>query len=437
MANNYTTLSLEAVKFLTGLIRDMVSVGEAIDDLHIRSDGTWSSVKIDTLIKQCLQDSNDYTDRLVANLSRLELKLVTSESEITQPNTMYLYKPSGSTSYEQYVVIEGTKVLLGTTDIDMDNYYTITQADAKFVLQTDFDSLKTKVGGKVDKADIVDNLTSTDTDKPLSANQGKVLKDEVDLKANDSDVVKKTDISTTIDSTSTDTKVPSTKAVYDSAIKDKNIKTYYLLSQLGITTTPCTIKDIWDKMSVNSIAIIDTNSTIVTDLDYFKIPLNIASEQQAYGFLTIGKFIERTILEFRRSHALTPIPPETFIGYCVGNNCTSIQWKRMVITGINDVGWKELTLNSGVSGRVRYRIKNGICFVSIYALTSSTMSTNGQTITSDLPIPEITNNVWYTLGTSTDKNLLVYIDSTGVMSNNTGVNNEVYYGTFSYPVKES
>ena len=50
---------------------------------------------------------------------------------------MYLYKPSGSTSYEQYVVIEGTKVLLGTTDIDMDNYYTITQADAKFVLKYD------------------------------------------------------------------------------------------------------------------------------------------------------------------------------------------------------------------------------------------------------------------------------------------------------------
>ena len=48
---------------------------------------------------------------------------------------------------------------------------------------TDFDALKTKVDGKVDKTDIVDNLTSTDTNKPLSANQGKVLKDEVDKKA--------------------------------------------------------------------------------------------------------------------------------------------------------------------------------------------------------------------------------------------------------------
>ena len=66
---------------------------------------------------------------------------------------------------------------------------------------------------KVNITDIVDNLTSTDINKPLSANQGKVLKDGVDLKANDSDVVKKTDITTTIDSTSTNTQVPSAKTV--------------------------------------------------------------------------------------------------------------------------------------------------------------------------------------------------------------------------------
>ena len=37
----------------------------------------------------------------------------------------------------------------------------------------------------IDKTDIVDTLTSTDTDKPLSANQGKVLKTELD-KTNES-----------------------------------------------------------------------------------------------------------------------------------------------------------------------------------------------------------------------------------------------------------
>ncbi|MBQ9026096.1 MAG: hypothetical protein IJ104_06965 [Methanobrevibacter sp.] len=44
------------------------------------------------------------------------------------------------------------------------------------------------IQGKVNKTDIKDNLISTDTDKPLSANQGKVLKGLVDTKANTSTV---------------------------------------------------------------------------------------------------------------------------------------------------------------------------------------------------------------------------------------------------------
>ena len=85
---NYTTMSLSATKYLCSLIRDLASVSEGIDDINLRSDGTFSSVMIDTLIKKCLEDSNEYTEKLVANLSRLELKLVTSESEITQPNIL-------------------------------------------------------------------------------------------------------------------------------------------------------------------------------------------------------------------------------------------------------------------------------------------------------------------------------------------------------------
>ena len=189
MSRTYTTLSRESINYLCSVIKHTASLSDNIvDDLHLLSNGTFSSVKIDTLLNTLRSDCNEYTDRLVANLSRLELKIANDESEISQPNIMYLYKASGETSYSQYVVIEGVKILLGTCDIDLGNYYTITQADAKFVLKTDFDSLKTEVERKVDKTDIVNNLTSTDADKPLSANQGKVLKDEVDLKANDSDL---------------------------------------------------------------------------------------------------------------------------------------------------------------------------------------------------------------------------------------------------------
>ena len=181
MSKTYTTLSREGYTYLIGLIRNLANVSEGIDDLHLLSNGTFSSVKIDTLLNTLRSDCNEYTDRLVANLSRLELKIANDESEISQPNIMYLYKASGETSYSQYVVIEGVKILLGTCDIDMGNYYTITQADAKFVLKTDFDSLKTEVEGKVDKTSIATTISDTPSDGKVASE--KAIKTELDKKA--------------------------------------------------------------------------------------------------------------------------------------------------------------------------------------------------------------------------------------------------------------
>ena len=106
---------------------------------------------------------------------------------------------------------------------------------------------------------------------------------------------------------------------------------------------------------------------------------------------------------------------------------------------VADVPWTQLTMGSGMSGDICYRIKNGICYVCVTALKSSTMSTPNQTITSNLPVPEITNRIWHsivandpTLGT-----LLVNVNSIGKMINHIGVDNATYYGSFSYPVAES
>ena len=110
-------------------------------------------------------------------------------------------------------------------------------------------------------------------------------------------------------------------------------KQYYQLSQLGITT-PCTIKDIWDKMPSGSITIIDADSSIVTDLDVIRIALGISDGDEVYGILTVVKLTQRTTLEFRRARANSVMIPDTFIGYCYGRDGTSIQWKRMVITSV-------------------------------------------------------------------------------------------------------
>ena len=211
--------SKENIELLCSFINKVASIDEKLDDLHIRSDGTFSSYKIDLLLQALKTDCNYYTDSIVANLNRLTLKVVTDEAEITESNTMYLYKPDGQTSYNQYVVVDGTKVLLGTTDISMSDYYSITQADAKFVLKTDYDSLVAKIGDTT-------TLVTNDKSSIINAiNECAVTK------------IDKTSISTTIDNTCTDDQIASAKAVYDIIPTDTHIKEISLLGEKVADTT--------------------------------------------------------------------------------------------------------------------------------------------------------------------------------------------------------
>ena len=228
-SQNARVMSEEAIQYLCKCINLVNSLPTSvIDNLHLADNLTFSSTKIDRLLTTLKEDCNKYTDSIVANLSRLELRVVTDEADMIEHNKLYLIKKASETSYSQYVIVTNDsgvdeKILLGTCDISMTDYLKITDAIATYCKKTDFDTLKTEVdkvkttlGTKVDKTDIVDNLTSTDTDKPLSAKQGKILNDNK---------VNKTSITTTIDNSSTDTQVPSALAV-KTKLDNKLDKTY-------------------------------------------------------------------------------------------------------------------------------------------------------------------------------------------------------------------
>ena len=301
-----------------------------------------------------------------------------------------------------------------------------------------------KVDNKIDKTDIVDNLTSTNTDKPLSAKQGKVLKDDIGLKANETEVIKKTAITTIINSASTDSQVPSAKSVYNNAIKYNNIKTYYTLAQLGITSATCTIKDIWDKMPANSIGVIDTNSSIVTDLGVFKTAFNLSDDQSVYGFLTIGKFTERTILEFRRSHAESAIIPETFIGYCIGKNCTSIDWKRIIISSIesNYGSVTAITFSDTTNYKqqsnigLKYYNLNGVCYISggVDCVKPSSSLVKLATISKPRFSYVYAKGIVVNGSAADNTHLTICIDGSGNLQLQNGLAGESYRFTFSYPI---
>ena len=423
MANNYTTVSKKGIEYLCGLINQLANVSEGIDDLNLRTDGTFSSVKIDTLLNILKTDCNEYTDRLVANLSILELKIATSESEITQPNTMYLYKPSGAANYEQYVVIEGTKVLLGTTDINMGDYYTISQTDAKFVLKTDFDSLKTTVDKKVDKTDIVDNLTSADIDKPLSANQGKVLKDEVDLKANDSDVVKKTDIVTTIDNTSTDDTIPSTKAVYDkiNPIVIKSISTSY---------DSDTIENYLETITPNTDVLFVSNSTTG----------ELVTLTGQHLFLIEYREVENLFLQ--RAYQAR----DGKLIACRSKNWWSntwSSWQRVCTTSVSDTSQKVVSLSDVTNYKttgtdwINYEIYNGVCYLRI--LIRCVLPPSYYVYLGDVPKPRYTKAINCNGWGADNKGDSVSgtITSEGKLGLRNGTSGGLYLGTLSYPVAES
>lgn len=129
-------------------------------------------------------DTNAFTDAEKAKLAGIE-----PGAEVNTVNSEDLV--ADNISFDG----SGTNFLAGEADVEG----AIKELDARVKTNAD------NVALKVDTSDVVDNLTSTDVDKPLSANQGKVLKDTKEALTN-----KAVDFSVV-----NDTKYPTTKAVKD------------------------------------------------------------------------------------------------------------------------------------------------------------------------------------------------------------------------------
>ena len=193
----------------------------------------WSSKTIDEKLASAILEANKYTDQ--ASTRNLTTEIISSTADVTKENVLYLILSDASTNtYEQYMLIGGTATALGSTQVDLSNIYNKSEVDTKLddkankseVLSMDSvqattgsetndtvytskltkdelakkidktsiliaknnsatddqvysaKSINTELDGVVKKTDIIDNLTSTDTDKPLSANQGKILNDK-------------------------------------------------------------------------------------------------------------------------------------------------------------------------------------------------------------------------------------------------------------------
>ena len=278
-----------------------------INDNVISTNKIWSSSKTNTEIQNAIIESNKYADELIGQISSISLEYVTAlpTSDI-KSNVIYILQGTPNT-LNVYNTSTSAFVSVGDLDLDLSQYYTKSDVDTLLADKADDNTV-------VHQDDVVTDMTTTSGTTVLSTSG---LKTELDKKANDDEVVKTTDIATTIDSTSTDSKVPSAKAVYDGAIKNKNMKSYTRVEQLGLSY-PCTVQDIWMALPPRStISVLNELSTdYITDC-----PAN-------YGILTIEKVSEGRyrILYSQSNGASVNITAGIWQGQLKGTDGSGLIW---------------------------------------------------------------------------------------------------------------
>lgn len=211
--NKTKHLSEDNVKTLCSFIREVSKISDAIDDLNIATNSTYSSFKVTELAKTLKEDMEHYVNTSISNLTHLEKEIVTVLPNVSdaKDNIIYLLKDTSITNedvYVQYLLIDGALVSIGSTKVNLDNLYTKSEADAKFALITDLSAINTAIGGLTTL-----NTTAKDTLVNAINEVLSLLNSGLDKK------VDKDSIVTTINSTVTDEQVPSALATYN-AIKD-------------------------------------------------------------------------------------------------------------------------------------------------------------------------------------------------------------------------
>ena len=401
---DYTETEVDG--FFDGTKEQIEYYSSLINDQSESSLRLWSSSKVKESIATAILESNEYSDNLISNLSSISLKYVESLPDTGDSSTIYILKSTDSNP-DTLNLFDGTQwVTIGNFEIDMANYVTTDDMNTELGKKAnDNEVVKvsniltdttgasnnnvlsasatvTELDKKVNKTDIVDNLTSTDTDKPLSAKQGKALDDK---KLNKADADKIIIINA---------EGVNIKDFILENCTDEN-KTYYITARSSCTDIP-------------------------------KVNANYFMTVEKVGSFTI-KVTAKELAGNNNEYVCT---------YRI-DNVKWTNWEKVCTTSVADV---ELTTkgvslinNATASGSAQYSIINGYANVSINGVN---FTTGTSCEISGLPKPA--QYIYSSLGyagkvvgeiyaNANDATIKVVIPTTGT----TG------YGFISYPVAES
>ena len=187
---NFTEYTDEEIGNLIDL--DPTQIAEltaVISDSVVAKNKVFSSSHTTELIQKSVIESNEYADSLVANLSNIKLDIVDTlpDASTVNKSTIYILKDStGGTNNTLNVWSDRTSafVEVGKLNVNMDSYYTKSDVDTLLADKADDNTV-------VHQDDVVSDMTTTSNTTVLSTSG---LKTELDKKANDDEVLKKTDI---------------------------------------------------------------------------------------------------------------------------------------------------------------------------------------------------------------------------------------------------
>ena len=279
----------------------------------------------------------------------------------------------------------------------------------------------------VKKTDITTTIDSSSTD--IQVPSALAVKTELDKKVN------KTDITTTIDYSSTDDQIPSAKSIYYNCIEgielDQTVIDTYgteiLKYPLGIwrissNALASQFTDLPDKTSGR----IEITSI---EADTNKNPWNSQYSYRVYNFETFGG--ENYIRKIESSSIVGVISHDS-------------GWQKICTTSVVDVPVTNIApadtttfINFKGNSNCNYCVKNGICYVSLWGVK---IASTGGTIKPGVILPKCANNRAGVLMTGTGdatEHAFAFIIDTGELCFDVKDANTVLYGSFSYPVKES
>ena len=228
-------------------------------------------------------------------------------------------------------------------------------------------------------------------------------------------------------------------AVYDSAIKNKSLKTYTTLEQLGLADG-CSVEDIYLALPDNSYfeCGVDTSQSVSGLYNLLNVP-------KPNGLLTIRKYNSyRFSLEYKLSANGGVTENKLYIGQLQGSDGSGLTWSRVCTTSVADVPITTVDLTgTDIHGIVIYLVKSGICYVSAWGVNADTAKTAHILVpTNVMPKPAISGGTVLVHGDPSQNGKVVgqlYIDSSEALSLHIYPNGvgHMGYGSFSYPVAES